>query len=398
MPLYPLYSLLFSQTGLSDAEISALFAIWSIVGILAEVPFGALADRFSRRGALMAAGVLQAAGYVLWITLPGFPAFAAGFVLWGLGGALVSGTLEALLYDGLAAVGAEEHFPRVLGRVTAVQLLAQLPTALAATVLYSVGGYDLVGWVSAGCCLAAALLAGRLPEPPRLPEPSRLPEPPGQDAAAPGDYLATLRAGLVEAAARPAVRAAVLAVALLAAVDAIEEYFPLMAHRWGVPTALNPMAILGIPVVGAAGAALGGAAGRLRPWALALALGSAAVALGAAGLSPFPVGLVAVALFYGLYRLVLVVLEARLQERIDGPARATVTSVAGLGAEVAALGLYAAWGLGGVLLVAALLCAFAVSLPRLVRGPSGSSCGDAASCGNASCGNAASVGEVGPAR
>jgi len=65
--------LLFSDTGLSGADISALFAIWTTVGILAEVPSGATADRLSRRGALMAASVLQAAGYVLWIVLPGFP-------------------------------------------------------------------------------------------------------------------------------------------------------------------------------------------------------------------------------------------------------------------------------------------------------------------------------------
>ncbi len=38
VPLYPLYALLFADTGLSDAEISALFVIWSVVGIAAEVP------------------------------------------------------------------------------------------------------------------------------------------------------------------------------------------------------------------------------------------------------------------------------------------------------------------------------------------------------------------------
>ena len=49
VPLYPLYALLFTDTGLSGGQISLLFAIWSTVGIVAEVPTGALADRFSRR-------------------------------------------------------------------------------------------------------------------------------------------------------------------------------------------------------------------------------------------------------------------------------------------------------------------------------------------------------------
>jgi MFS family permease len=331
------------------------------VGIAAEIPSGALADRFSRRGALVAAGVLQAGGYGLWITLPGFPAFAAGFVLWGLGGALVSGALEALLYEGLAAVGAEEHYPRALGQVTAVGLLGQLPTALAATVLFSLGGYQLAGWVSVGCCLAASALASRLPEPPREEE--------ADGAAESETYLRTLGAALSEAAGQPAVRAAVLAVALLTGLDAIDEYFPLLARDWGVPTALNPVAILGIPLAGAAGAALGGSASRLGPWALTLMLGAAALALGGAGLLGHPVGLAAVALFYGLYRLVLVVVGARLQQRIEGTARATVTSVAAVGTELATFGLYAAWALGGVVVVAALLSVVAASLPRLLRVP-----------------------------
>ena len=92
---------MFAEKGLSDGQISALFLIWSAVGIIAEVPTGAIADRFSRRGALAAGSVPAGLGYALWILLPGFPGYAAGFVLWGLGGALASGSLEALLYDGL---------------------------------------------------------------------------------------------------------------------------------------------------------------------------------------------------------------------------------------------------------------------------------------------------------
>jgi MFS family permease len=351
VPLYALYALLFADTGLSVAEISVLFAIWSAVGIVAEVPTGALADRFSRRGALVAAGVLQALAYVLWTVAPGFPAFAAGFVLWGLGGTLVSGTFEALLYDGLADVGAADQYARVMGRVTAVGLLAQLPAAGAATVLFSLGGYPLVGWVSVGCCLVASAVATRLPEPPRL------------DSASTG-YLATLRAGVAEAAGQPTVRTALLAVALLTALDGFEEYIPLLGQDWGVPTGLVPLAVLAVPLVGAAGAALGGAASRFSTRTLALSLGLAALLLLGAGLVARPVGLVAVALFYGGYRLVLVVAGARLQERIDSASRATVTSVAGLGTDLACLALYAVWAVGGTPLFSVLVLLVAAALPR----------------------------------
>jgi MFS family permease len=361
VPLYPLYALLFADTGLSGAQISALFVLWSAVAFVAEVPSGALADRYGRRTALVASGLLQAAGYVLWIVLPGFPAFAAGFVLWGLGGALVSGAQEALLYDGLAAAGAQEHYARIQGRVGAVGLLAHLPVAAAATVLFSVGGYALAGWVSVGCCLAAATLASRLPEPSRVPAA-------GASADQPG-YLATLRAGLREATAHPAVRNALVAVAVLDGFGGIEEYFPLLAREWGVATTLVPLLTVGVPLAGAAGAALAWIATGARPAAHGALLGVAVAVLAAAGLAGHPAGLAAVALFYGLHQLILVVADARLQDRIEGPARATVTSVSGLGTELAAVAFFAAWALGAVLLVAALGFLVAAALPGWLRAP-----------------------------
>ncbi|HEX2298056.1 MAG TPA: MFS transporter, partial [Pseudonocardiaceae bacterium] len=255
----------------------------------------------------------------------------------------------------------------VLGWVTAAGLLAQLPSAAAATLLFSLGGYELVGWVSVGTCLAAATLASRMPEPPRAPDGET--GGPGADPADAGGYLTTLSAGLAEVAARPVVRSAVLAVAVLTSLDGLEEYFPLLAQDWGVPTTAVPLAMLAIPLAGAAGAALGGPVSRLPPSGLAVVLGVAVLTLGVAGLVPHPAGLAAVAVFYGLYRMVLVAADSRLQERIDGSTRATVTSVAAMGSELAAFALYAGWALGGLLLVVALMLVAAPALPRLLRSP-----------------------------
>jgi MFS family permease len=375
VPLYPLYALLFAESGLSGAQISGLFAIWSTVGLLAEVPSGALADRFGRRNALAAAGVLQALGYVSWTMLPSFAGFAVGFVLWGLGGTLVSGAQEALLYDGLVAAGAEVEYARVNGWVHATVLLAGLPAAVAATVLYPVGGFELVGWDSVGVCLGAAALAARLPEsrptgdpdPDPNGDPGGDPDATGAGGAEPG-YLQTLRIGVAEAAARPGVRAAVLAAALVGGFDALEEYFPLITEGRGVPIVAVPLAMLPIGLAGAAGAALGGHADRLRPGLLAALLGAGMLLLGAGGLIDQPAGLAAVVLFYGCYRAVLVVVDARLQQRIESRSRATVTSVASLCVEVATFGIYAAWAVGEIGLVAAVGVLLAVVLPWLLRG------------------------------
>jgi MFS family permease len=361
VPIYALYALFFEDAGLSGAQISTLFLLWSSTGIVAEVPSGALADRFSRRAALVASGVLQAIAYVLWIAFPGYAAFAVGFVVWGLGGAFASGALAAMLYDGLAAAGVQDHYARVYGQVTAAGLVAQVPAALAATVLFATGGYDLVGWVSVAGCLASAGLAARLPEAPRIADADR------DDGEA--GYVAVLRAGLMEAARRPAVRAAVVAVAAVGGLDGLEEYFPLLAGDWGVPTSAVPMALLGVPVAGAVGAAVGGRMARASARALGGVLGAAVAVFGAAALVRRPGGVAGIALAYFLYHLVLVVADARLQERIEGPSRATVTSVAAFGTDLTGIVLYAAWALGQPVIVLAMAAAMAVALPRLLRSP-----------------------------
>lgn len=340
MPYYPLYALLFLDTGLTPGQISGLFALWSVTGFLAEVPTGALADRWSRRGSLVLAGVLQVAAFALWTAFPVPASFAAGLVLWGIGGALMSGAAEALVYDGLTAVGARGSYLRVSGWMRAAELLIQLPTALAATVLFALGGYALVGWVSVGCCLGAAALATRFPEPPR------------SDAAEPEG---TVRTALARTVRDPVLRIAVPAVGLIGGLDAVEEYFPVLAADRGVPVPLVPLAVLTICLAGAAGAALAERIGRLPDRVLPCLLAVAAGCLGLAAVGRGPVPLAAVAAFYALYLGVLVVAEARLQDRIDGAQRATLTSVASLGMELSALLVFAAGalvGLGGIALLA----------------------------------------------
>ncbi|SDH04235.1 Predicted arabinose efflux permease, MFS family [Lentzea fradiae] len=321
-----------------------LLAVWSLTAVVFEVPSGAIADRFSRRSSLVASGVLQACGYAAWVLFPSFWGFAAGFVLWGLGGTLQSGAFEALLYDGLAANGDEERYGRLNARVDTIELVAQVPVAVVATALFSLGGYQLAGWISVAMCLASSLVALRFPEPER-----------GSDDDEPG-YFATLRTGLREAVP---VRRAVLAVALVYAIDAFEEYFTLLAQDWQVPTVWVPLATIGVPLTGAAGAAL---AGRLpsRGWVL---FAAGLVLLAAAALA-VPVAIVLLGLFYGLYRFVLVHVETELQHRIESDSRATVTSVAAIGSEFVAFAVYGLWVLGAAFAVGALVLVVAVVVWR----------------------------------
>ena len=103
VPLYSVYALLFADHGLAVGQVSSLFVIWSLTSFVFEVPSGAWADTIDRRLLLVVSAAIYAMAFSAWMLVPTYLGFATGFVLWGLSGAIMSGTFEALLYDELAA-------------------------------------------------------------------------------------------------------------------------------------------------------------------------------------------------------------------------------------------------------------------------------------------------------
>ncbi|GAA1800000.1 MFS transporter [Actinomadura chokoriensis] len=321
--------MLFADTGLSPAAISSLFVIWSVTTFSLELPSGLWADLFSRRLLLVAAPLLAGAGFALWAFFPSYPAFAAGFMLWGAGSALRSGTMQALVYEELERVGAAGAYARLIGRSEAVSLLAVVAASAVASPVLAAGGYRALGVASAAACAACAVAGWFLPE-------SRGG---AEDAPSLG---AVVRAGWAQVRREPAVRWALVLVMVLEGVTSLDEYVPLLVASTGAAGAAVPLLVL----VVTAGDAVGGwLAGRRAGW-LPPVLVAGAVCLAAGSLAGRPGGLVGVAVAFGVFRWAMAAADARLQDRIGDGARATVTSVAGFGSETVAVLVYAGWALG----------------------------------------------------
>jgi hypothetical protein len=86
----------------------------------------------------------------------------------------------------------------------------------------------------------------------------------------------------------------------------------------------------------------------MTPATLGAVVAVSAVLLSFGSLAGHVGGFAAIAVGYGLINNAMIVGEARLQDAIEGPARATVTSVSGVTVEIAALTLYATVGVGSV--------------------------------------------------
>ncbi|MEU4422782.1 MFS transporter [Actinoplanes sp. NPDC024001] len=336
--LYPVYALLFADTGLTTGEISSLFAIWSVVSFVCEVPAGALADVWSRKRLYALGQAVTAAGFACWLIWPAYPGFALGFVLWGIGGALGSGTLEALVYDDL---GDSTAYARVIGRSGTVALLAMLAATLLAAPAYAAGGYLAVGLASIATVALGGLLALRLPEKPL----SGTDDSSSEETAEGLGYLATLRSGLREAVGSRHVARAVLVAAAVPGFSALDEYLPLLARDKGALTSAVPLLFAVTALAMAAGSALAGRVPPTSPRPLAGALLLAAALMAAGSLVPHLAGMIAVSAAFGLLQFAMVHAETRLQETITGPARTTVLSISGFAAEVGAVALYAAFAL-----------------------------------------------------
>jgi MFS family permease len=332
------------------------------------VPSGAWADTYSRRKLLVLGALISALGYAAWITLPSFTGFALGFVLWGTSSALISGTYEAFVYDELAARARTDDYPTVLGRARSASFVTNLAATALATPLFALGGYTLAGIVSVLSGLLQAIVAWSLPEA-RAVETAREADESGTRAAF-ADYLGTLRTGVTEVLVSRSVRRAVALVALLGGFLAFDEYFPLLARGTGATTGVIPLLIAGTVAAQAIGGALAGPAYKLPAATFSAVLMGTAVLIASGALSGSAWGFLPIAIGYGVMQLVIVVSESRLQDAITGPARATVTSVSGLFAEVSAIAVFGGFAVGSVwftmsILVAALtipvvLTAFAV--------------------------------------
>ena len=108
--------IVFYEQRINTVQISLLVAIQYASQLLLELPTGAFADLIGRKWSTVAGYFVWAAAVVLILTSHGFFQLLVAVIVFGLGDALVSGALEALVYDSHKQDGLVDTFRHVRAR------------------------------------------------------------------------------------------------------------------------------------------------------------------------------------------------------------------------------------------------------------------------------------------
>ncbi len=269
----------------------------------------------------MLSGVVKGAVFVVWWSAPTFIGYLIGFVVWGFGSSLASGTSESWLYDtlrGHAPRDVSAAFARIYGRGMIAASLG-IATALAGGGYLAEFGYTVPLALSiAAPWTAAALVATAFREPPR------------SGTIRHDRFFATLSNGFSEVrGSRTLQRIVVMFAVLVTGYGVLDEFIgPFLAETGSFTLGSIGIAYAATYVMRTLGMELAHrlAANSLR--AIALLFAASALALATTAVATSIVIVVALGGYFALNAAGEVLLQTRLQHEIAGSARATVTSLA----------------------------------------------------------------------
>jgi len=202
-PIWVIY--LQQERGLSLTRITILDVPFLLLVVLAEVPTGAIADRFGRRTSLILGSGLFAIAVFIFGIAESYPVILLSYTVWGLALTFQSGADTAILYDSLKAVGREPDFQKINSRLWALTSLSVLIAILIGAPIAAATSFTFAITLSAVIALAAVPIAWSMHEPQ------------GEHGGAHEDYFGTVRTGVRDAWEHPRLRYMILFSAVLMA-------------------------------------------------------------------------------------------------------------------------------------------------------------------------------------
>jgi len=164
---WPIFTIFLFSNGLNMTEVLLLESIFSIMLILFQLPTGALADLIGRKGCISIGLSLIAIGSLLYGIGTNFWQFAFAEIIWGIGGATMSGADTALLYDTLKQSKKAKLSTRIFGNGFFAMMVAGVFSSLAGGLIVNVYGMRWAWYLSTVALFIAVIFSLFLIEPKR---------------------------------------------------------------------------------------------------------------------------------------------------------------------------------------------------------------------------------------
>lgn len=334
-PIWVLY--LRDGRGFSLTQITLLEVPLFLLIVFAEIPTGAVADRFGRKVSLMLSSAILALSLFVYGIATSYVVILLSNVAWGLAFTFRSGADTALLYDSLKQAGRESDFQRLNSRFWALRSTAMLGGLLLGAPIAAATSYTFA--ITLNAIIAAAAIAAAL----------AMHEPRHGLAQARESYLRTLATGVRDAWRNPPLRYIFLYSGVIGAGAAGPT--KLLLQPWlaahGIGTAdlglwQAPVQVAEILSALAAGWLLSRLGERAAFFALPVTLGLCGVALAGIDHTWIALAFLGIALVQGLHNPVL---ASYINRRIESQHRATVLSVQSVVGNTA---MAVMWPLAGV--------------------------------------------------
>lgn len=143
------------------AGIGILESVMIVTMTFMEIPTGAVADIFGKKLTIFLAMALSGIGSLIMGFAPNFNVLVLSIVSMTIGGAMYSGTMEALIYDSLKQIKKENNYSKVVKNISSLQLLAFSLSGIIGGFLYKINPgfpFILTGLAQLIECLLAFLL------------------------------------------------------------------------------------------------------------------------------------------------------------------------------------------------------------------------------------------------
>jgi MFS family permease len=150
---------------LGASAIAYIIIVYGLTQIFLNIPTGALADRWSRKGMIIVSLVILFFSSYILGTSHSLTQYLIGTFGWGIYLVCITGTLESLLYDSLKQQNLTSSYKKIFGRSQAIFMIGILISSIASGFISNLYGIRWAYYLTLVSVLIALIISLFLSEP-----------------------------------------------------------------------------------------------------------------------------------------------------------------------------------------------------------------------------------------